>query len=29
MTEMTSLAIDLLHCECEPCMEEIEHMGRS
>jgi len=29
MTEMTSVATDLLPCECEPCMEELEHMGRS
>jgi hypothetical protein len=29
MTEMTSLGTDLLDCTCEPCLEEVEHMGRS
>lgn len=29
MTEMTSVATDLLECHCDPCLEETEHLGHS
>jgi len=29
MTEMTSVEADLLDCECEPCIKDLEHLGRS
>jgi hypothetical protein len=27
--QMTSVEADLQECECEPCMEDLEHLGRS